>query len=127
MQRDPELIRALMLLLETASKRVTGHEPVPGYSADQVAYHLALLLKDGYAEGPEPRYSSTGGDPTIPRGVMVDRLTTRGHDLIDTLRQDSVWQKVKGRLASVGGGVSLEMLSQLGAAVAKQALGLPAG
>lgn len=55
MQRDPDLIRALMLILEQATQPVSRNQQVSGYTSDEVAYHLALIVKGGYAEGPEPR------------------------------------------------------------------------
>lgn len=124
MQRDDDLIRKLMLNLEAATEVVNGAHPIAGYTKDQVAYHLALIVKAGYAEGPQPRYSSTGSDPTIPIAVAVMRLTPAGHDFIANLRDDSVWANVKERLARVGGSASLEIISQVGAAVTKQLLGL---
>lgn len=124
MRRDDDLIRLLLLDLEFANDHVNDSHAVPGYTRDQIAYHLALIVKAGYAEGPQPRYSSTGNDPTIPIGVLVTRLTPAGHDFIATLRDDTVWAKVKERLAKVGGSASLEAIGQVGAAVTKQLLGL---
>lgn len=125
MYRNDDLIRSLMLDLEGASSYVNASHTVPGYTRDQVAYHLAQIVKAGYAEGPQPRYASTGADPTIPIAVVVARLTPAGHDLIATLRDDTVWAKVKERLMKVGGSASLEVIGQVGAAVSKQLLGIP--
>lgn len=124
MRRDDDLLRQLMLDLEQATKRMGDAHPVPGYSRDQVAYHLALIVKAGLAEGPKPIYPSDGSDPTIPASVMAIRLTPAGHDFIADLRDDTVWAKVKERAAKVGGSVSLEMLGELGKVVVRQTLGL---
>ena len=124
MKRDDELIRALMLDLEVATQMVTGDHAVAGYGRDQVAYHLALILKAGFAEGPQPIYSSSGGDPTIPTMVLVLRLTPEAHDFIATIRDDAIWAKVKERTGKVAGGVTLAILKEVGVAVVKQHLGL---
>jgi len=124
MRRDDDLIRQLMLDLENADEHVTDKHPVDGFNRDEVAYHLALIVKSGYAEG-KTLYGSTGGDPTIPNVVIVMRLTPNGHDFISTVRDPKIWGKVKERAASVAGGVTLEILKQLGSAVVKQHLGLP--
>jgi hypothetical protein len=124
MQRDNDLIRRLMIDLEDANTFVNDSHQVEGYTRDQVAYHLTLIIKSGYAEGHEPRYSSTGSDPTVPSAVGVKRLTPAGHDFIATLRDDTVWERVKERLAKVGGSASLEVIGQVGSAVTKQLLGL---
>jgi hypothetical protein len=125
MRRDDDLIRRLMLDLEQSTGRVGRSHVVDGYTQDQVAYHLALILKSGLAEGPKPIYPSDGSDPTIPAAVMVIRLTPEGHDFIADLRDDAVWEKVKERTAKVGGSVSLELLKQVATAVVKQMVGLP--
>lgn len=125
MRRDDDLIRKLMLDLEDASSRIGDAHVVPGYSRAQVAYHLAIILKSGFAEGPKPIYPSDGSDPTVPAAVMISRLTPEGHDFISELRDDTVWERVKERTAKVGGSVSLEILKQVGSAVIKQMLQLP--
>lgn len=124
MTRDDDLIRKLMLTLEQANSYVNDNLAVEGYTRDQVAYHLGLIVRAGYAEGPQPRYSSSGSDPTIPLAVVVNRLSPAGHDFIAALRDDAVWAKVKERLAKVGGSASLDVIGQVGASVAKQMLGL---
>ncbi|PPJ42320.1 DUF2513 domain-containing protein [Pseudoxanthomonas sp. KAs_5_3] len=124
MTRDDDLIRKLMLILEQANSYVNDNLVVEGYTRDQIAYHLGLIVRAGYAEGPQPRYSSSGSDPTIPLAVVVNRLSPAGHDFIAALRDDTVWAKVKERLAKVGGSASLDVIGQVGASVAKQMLGL---
>lgn len=124
MTRDDDLIRKLMLILEQANSYVNDNLVVEGYTRDQIAYHLGLVVRAGYAEGPQPRYSSSGSDPTIPLAVVVNRLSPAGHDFIAALRDDTVWAKVKERLAKVGGSASLEVIAQVGASITKQMLGL---
>lgn len=124
MTRDDDLIRTLMLVLEQANSYINDSVVVEGYTRDQVAYHLGLIVRAGYAEGPQPRYSSSGSDPTIPLAVVVNRLSPAGHDFIAALRDDTVWAKVKERLAKVGGTASLDIIGQVGASITKQMLGL---
>ncbi len=124
MRRDDDLIRQLLLDLENANDYVNDSHQVPGYTRDQVAYHLAQIVKSGLAEGPNPIYPSTGEDPTIPSAVIVKRLTPEGHDFISNLRDETVWAKVKERTAQVGGSVSLDLLKQLAGAIMKQMLQL---
>ena len=124
MQRNDDLIRQLMLDLEKANSATNDDHPVEGYSRDAVAYHLALIVKSGLAEGPKPLYPSDGSDPSIPRAVIVMRLTPQGHDFLANLRDDKIWAKVKERTVKAGGSVSLDLLGQIGGAVIKQMLSL---
>lgn len=124
MRRNDDLIRSLMLHLEQADSYVNDGIELEGYTQDEVAYHLALIVRAGLAEGPAPKYSSSGSDPTIPIAVVVTRLSPEGHDFIASLRDDTVWAKVKERLAKVGGSASLEIIGQVGTSVVKQLVGL---
>jgi hypothetical protein len=124
MKRDDDLIRKLMLDLEAASQPITQDHPVAGYGKDQVAYHLALIVRQGFADGPKPLYPNTGEDPTIPRAVIALRLTPAGHDFIASIRDAGIWAKVKERTASVSGGVALDVLKELAVSLTKAHLGI---
>lgn len=123
MRRENELIRVLMLYLESADRVVTGKHHVDGYTADQVSYHLAQIIDSGLAVG-TVNYSVGNEDPTIPVAVMVTRLTPSGHDLIESIRNDTVWKKVKSKSAEVGGDISIGLLKELGTSFTRQLLGL---
>jgi predicted nucleotide-binding protein len=90
MKRDKELIRGLLLKLESlplppgAMVLLNGREPelaVDGYSADQIEYHLSLLKEDGLIDSP-------GSGPAI--GVSFRSLSPRGHDFLDNIRDPAV-------------------------------------
>ena len=123
MRRENELIRALMLHLETANQVVTAKHDVNGYTSDQVSYHLAQIVESKLAVG-DVRYSIGSQDPTIPIGVMVTRLTPSGHDFIESIRNETVWKKVKAKSAEVGGDISIGLLKELGTQFTRQLLGL---
>lgn len=122
MKRDDDLIRRLMLDLEQTSAAMSNQHKVDGHTADEVAYHLGLIVRQGYAEGPRPVYNNV--DTTIPSVVIALRLTPEGHDFVASIRDEGVWSKVKEKTASVSGGVAMEMLKQLAVAVVKDRLGL---
>lgn len=124
MKRDMELIRQLLLDLEAASGALDGRHAVDGYTQGEVAYHLALLIKSGLAEGPPPS-SVLGNSTQVPDFVLALRLSPAGHDFIDTLRDETVWKKVREKTAKVGSTVALDIVKALGQAVIRQALGLP--
>jgi len=124
MRRDDDLIRKLMMDLEAATSAVNDHHAIEGYSREEVAYHLGLIVRSNLGEGPKPLYPSDGSDPTIPLAVIVMRLTPRGHEFIGNLRDDTVWKKVKERTLKAGGSVSLELLGQIGGSVIKKMVGL---
>ncbi len=110
MQRDMELVRALLLKLEALDQDSFGiycydysELAVDGYSLDQVTYHLDLLLEAGLID--------QGGSGALSEFVFK-RLTWAGHDFVDAVRDEEVWQKTrKGALAA--GGWSVELIGDL--------------
>lgn len=124
MKRNMDLIRLLLLDLEAAPGALDANHPVKGYTQPEVAYHLALLLKGGLAEGATPTFY-LGNTTQVPDVVLATRLSFEGHDFIDTLRDDTIWKTVKEKTAKVGSTVALEVFKALGQAAVRHALGLP--
>jgi len=105
MKRDFELIRKLLLCVEGESVDLSS------YTNDQILYHKALLLESGLAEGPKPHYASRSSSE-IPDKVIVRKLTWAGHDLIDGIRDEDRWKKVKKWLKDTGKIITLEALKE---------------
>lgn len=106
MKRDPQLIRKLLLFFD--EKQDTEHievPPIDGYDELTIKYHLVLLHDAGYLTC-EP-FTSTTSDRVIY--VLPFDLTWNGHEFLDQIRNEHVWDEVmkavreKGFLsASVG-------------------------
>lgn len=115
MRRDPELIRQLMLKLESLNKSATAivmvgyreNLSIDGYTDDQVYYHVEQILMNGWLD-------MAGGRGMNPSGHFSFRaLTPAGHDFVDSVRDDAIWQLTK-QGANAAGGYTLEMLAALG-------------
>lgn len=50
--------------------------------------------------------------------IAVERMTWDGHEFLETVRDNQVWQKTKGYLKSVGG-VGIDVLKDVAKAVVK--------
>jgi len=105
MKRDFELVRKLLLHIEGEQVELSS------YTEEQILYHKALLLDAGLAEGPKPHYSSRQFSE-IPDQVIIRRLTWEGHDLIDAIRDEGHWQKVKDWVKEAGKILTLETLKE---------------
>lgn len=99
MRRDWDLIRTILLRVEESSsgKEVSSNELK---SADEgaVAYNMLLLIKAGLAEG-------GGRDDTVPNALpyaFIHRLTWAGHELLDGIRGDTVWNRIKATAKEKG-------------------------
>jgi hypothetical protein len=87
MQRNPDLIRAILLAVEASP---TSPATIPGYSDEAVSYHVELLCQAHWLE--------TAG------------LTWEGHEFLDDFRSDTVWNKTKAFAVEKTGTISVEIL-----------------
>ena len=123
--RDIDLIRELMFRLEALDKEPTSvatldpaseELAIPGFGPDQIEYHLRLIYEAGYVE------TGTRGDgQTLDGKFLFRRLTHRGHDFIDSVRDPEVWKRTKSA-ATKAGGWTLGLLKDLGTAFVKQVI-----
>lgn len=107
-----DLIRAIMLKLEEMPRKQGvladllpggGLLAFDGFSPEEVAYHLELILESGFL---------------VTHGVMMsgeilfDRLSVAGHDFVDSVRSPEVWAKTK-KGAEAAGGFTVDLLKDL--------------
>jgi len=120
--RDMDLIRELLMKLDADPKldgmRWIKYTPeelgVTDRSAEEVGYHLSLLIEEGFLKG-------NAGMEVIP---PINKLTWKGHEFLSDTRDDTIWSKAKARvkgLADVGVGFMWEIAK----AEIKTKLGLP--
>ena len=122
MRRDMDLIRAIVLKLESWELRpgaivicndIENDFPISGYTADQVSYHFNLIAESGWIE--------TGGRNPTSRSFTFRSLTSKGHDFADSVRDDKIWSTTKeGALKA--GGFTLELLGNIAKGLIKTQL-----
>ncbi len=89
MKRDMELIRKLLLTMEENPRQLE----VEGYDKSQVKYHALLLIEAGFLDG---NVSDTlANTSVVPSFVSVNRLTWDGHEFLDNIRKEEVWNTIK--------------------------------
>ena len=81
---------------------------VSNHSLAEINYHLAMLIENGSMKG------KTGSD--YP---MVSKLTWKGHELLDDIRDSSVRESTKARIAGLLG-VALAVIAELAKAEIKK-------
>lgn len=113
MTRNWEAIREILLRLESTStpNASVNAKSFDGFSEQDVAYNMRLLSEAGYIQA--KIMSSSAGDGQINLALAI-RLTNSGHDLLDTMRNESVWSKVKERFASNGIEMSFDLVVSVG-------------
>jgi hypothetical protein len=91
MKRDMELIRLLLLQLESGALELPKLE---GYSQEEITYNAALAIEAGLING-QILVNPTDGRRDMM--VSIDRLTWAGHDFLDAARDDTIWKKAKDK------------------------------
>jgi hypothetical protein len=123
MERDLELIREILLRLDqnTADKDWLTTAGFPEASRDAVAYHVELLEEAGLAEAAIGLVEAAARPAT---GVYfrVERLTREGHDFLDAVRNDAVWDRTKETLRSKGLSFAFEIVKSVATSVARDLL-----
>ncbi|HEU0048843.1 MAG TPA: DUF2513 domain-containing protein, partial [Nitrososphaera sp.] len=82
-------------------------------SQEELNYHVDLLFEAGYIEG----------NPDSNPNPMVSKLTWKGHEFVDTIRDAGIWNNVKERLKGLPS-VALSVVAEIAIAEAKKKLKL---
>jgi hypothetical protein len=122
-KRDMNLVRNLLLTIEDkeqmdGTRDFMFENPeqlgISGFSTEEVAYHIRLLIEGGYVNGAI----------TLAVPMQIIRcLTNQGHDFVDTIRDQGIWAKVKKRLAGLPS-APLSVIMQIALAEFKKHYGL---
>lgn len=98
MKRDMELVRKILFKIEeTVDDFSDGNLVVDGYTMEQVSYHCAILYEGGYISD----YKRHFADDEL-QFFDVGRLTWKGHEFLDKIREDTVWNKTKDTIKDKG-------------------------
>lgn len=121
MKRDLDLVRKILLAVE-ADPRFDGRRllapdicsdvGISGRPIQEISYHLELLIKEGFLEG--------NAGPLRP---TISKLTWKGHEFLDDIRDDSIWAKAKQRVSGLQS-VAFSVLAEIAKAEIKKQLGL---
>jgi hypothetical protein len=122
LKRDMELIRKVLFYIEEKgnSETLIRQWDIDGYDFKEISYQVKLLVEHGLVNG-----RSSGLD-----GVLLwyaDSLTWDGHDFLDAIKNDTIWDKVKSGIKSKGlelGQVSFGVLKEYAKAEIKSKLGI---
>ncbi|MBI6557387.1 Conserved hypothetical protein [Pseudomonas veronii 1YdBTEX2] len=122
MKLDKDLVREILLAVEASNEDPLGWTVLnlEGRDAKEVSYHVMLLHEAGLIVGQD--LSTCDGLEWLPK-----RLTYKGHEFLDTVRDGEVWRRTKAgaEKAGVAGlGVLLELGKAYGKEVLKEKLGI---
>lgn len=122
MKRDMDLARKILLALETRGFNELSSDAfvTEGYDERTVAAHFELLEEADLIEASLLHVESEG----LIRGDAL-RLTWAGHEYLDAVRNQEIWEKTKAHLAKQGGSMTIELIKAVAIGYIRQRLGLP--
>lgn len=124
MKRNWETIRELLTKVEecTLPTDLVRLDSFPSDRAAEISYHMTLLIEAGLVNG---QVSKTIG-PEV-KDFIVQRLTWEGHEFLDSIRSDTVWQKTKKTFVDQGVSMTFDLVKEVakeaGVSLLKAALG----
>ncbi|MCY3767963.1 MAG: DUF2513 domain-containing protein [Gammaproteobacteria bacterium] len=102
MKRDHDYLRDLLFEIENQEDNLL----IMDLSSERKRWHHVELLCDcGYMT----QISDTGF-----------RLTSQGHDFIDSIRDEGIWSNTKAMVAETGGNATLEIIKNLASGFLKK-------
>ncbi|MGH8497285.1 MAG: DUF2513 domain-containing protein [Methylococcales bacterium] len=88
-------------------------------SEQEVAYNMRLLSEAGYIKAIIVESSEGVG---LIVAAIATRLTNPGHELLDTIRAESVWGKIKDTFKAKGVEMTFDLVISLGKKIAESLL-----
>lgn len=124
MKRSWDTIREILLKVEecTLPAEVVRLSQFPKERAAEISYHAALLIEAGLVKG---QVSQTIG-PEV-KDFFAQRLTWEGHEFLDSIRSNVVWEKTKSTFLEKGIEMTFDLVqsgaSQVAGAMLRGAFG----
>lgn len=124
MKRNWDTIRELLIKVEkcTLPADRVHLSDFPEERAAEISYHMALLIEAGLVNG---QMDKTLG-PEV-KGFFAHKLTWDGHEFLDSIRSDTVWQKTKKMFADQSLSMTFDLVKegakQLGLAILTAKIG----
>lgn len=118
MRLDWECVRAILTALEDVPEQDGRLAPgdVPGFAWPVVSYHIEVLAEAGLIKAQCVRALGA------PTACFATRLTFAGHELLEAMRQTTLWNRIKGRVRDAGLSMSIEAVKTAASVVIKELL-----
>lgn len=109
MKRNMDLCRLILFKIEDEYKSTAlSHLQIDGYNIEIIAYHCDLLFEAGLIKSYKPTYAS---DKIY--FFSVGALTWEGHDFLDKIRENTMWNRTKNRIKENALPMTLEVIKTI--------------
>ena len=104
-----ELCRLILFKIEDEYKSTAlSNLQIDGYDIEIIAYHCDLLFEAGLIKSYKPTYAS---DKIY--FFSVGALTWEGHDFLDKIRENTMWNRTKNRIKENALPMTLEVIKTI--------------
>lgn len=120
MKRDMDLVRAILLALAESDEELWSTSLVSDkYSREIIGYHFLILNEAGLIVA---NVQAADDDPYY--AAVALRLTWEGNDFLDTVRDETIWNKVRSTVGKITSGASFEVFKTVASSLALEAIKL---
>jgi hypothetical protein len=120
-KRDLDLVRQLMLQIEALPAAPPVQYRMSEIEDPVLLAHLELLIDAGLVNGKIARSHGTRGDV-----ISVSGLTWQGHEWVEMVRSQSVWNETKRTLTERASAMTFELTKEVAGRILRARLTLPA-
>ena len=121
MKRDMDLVREILIAIERSEDGNLNFDAL-GYERQQVYLHIELMKEHGLVDAMIAQ--ANDGPKHEILMCKIERLTWDGHDFLDKIRDESIWEQAKRKCFNEIGGLSIDFLKICLIDVAKKKIGI---
>lgn len=120
MRRDLDLARKILLAIEASKddEPASIRLPMREYDDLHLSHHVRLLMEAGLIHAIETHRIEPG------LAWTPHMLTWQGHDFLDAIRDDAVWDKIKAKFADHGGDLPSDIIYEIALDEARRKIGI---
>lgn len=101
------------------TKIVVSDFVTPEYDETSISNNIQILLDYGYIEA---TYIPIVRSPY--KQFIIHRITAYGYDYLDAIRDNTIWNKTKSKISSLGMNLSLDMIKDISLSLLKAYIGI---
>lgn len=107
MKRDWDQVRRILLAVEESPGGQIRASDFMDDDEGEINYHMNLLIEAGIVDGMCVTTKSS------VRSCRVNRMTWKGHELLDSIRKQSAWNGIKKMAIDKGVGLTIDTIFTL--------------
>jgi hypothetical protein len=120
MQRDMDLIRAILIAMESCPHGFARDLRIEGYTDEEIGFHAWLMKQAGLIDGVDD--TNTG---SVSPSFAPMMITWAGYEFLSASKDESTWRRATATVSAKTGALGFEVLKAWLIAEIKRQVGLP--